>query len=110
MNEFIEYLGEMLRDFGSIQAKRMFGGYGLYHDGLMFGLVAEDTLYLKADDESRPHFEALDLPCFEYLKQGRKIKMSYYQAPADMLEDREQASIWAKRAYAAALRAKAHPH
>ncbi|MCB5184718.1 TfoX/Sxy family protein [Methylobacillus gramineus] len=108
MSEFVTYLQEMLQDLGSLHARRMFGGYGLYHDGLMFALIADDTLYLKADDESRPHFEALGLPCFEYRRQERIVKMSYYQAPADMLEEREQATLWAKRAYAAALRARPH--
>ncbi len=45
-NEFVEHLNEVFRLFGAIHSKQMFGGYGIYHQGLMFGLVANDTLYL----------------------------------------------------------------
>lgn len=106
MNEFVEYLHELLHDFGPIQAKKMFGGYGIYHQGLMFGLVADDTLYLKSDDESRPQFEALQLPAFRYQRQGKEIIMSFHQAPPDMLEQTDDATHWARLAYAAALRSK----
>lgn len=106
MSELTDYLQELLRDFGPIQAKRMFGGYGIYHQGLMFALIADDTLYLKADDQNRGAFEQLDLPAFRYAKQGKEVTMSYYQAPADMLEEPEQAMYWAHLAYAAALRAR----
>ena len=106
MNEFVEYLHELLHDFGPIQAKKMFGGYGIYHQGLMFGLVADDTLYLKSYDESMPQFEAMQLPAFRYQRQGKEITMSFHQAPADMLEQADEATHWAGLAYAAALRSK----
>jgi DNA transformation protein len=51
--EFIEFLHEVFESFGPIQAKRMFGGYGIYHDGLMFSLVIDNQLYLKSDAENR---------------------------------------------------------
>ena len=72
-SEFVEYLLELLEDFGDVNAKRMFGGFGMYRDGLMFGLVDKNTLFLKADDENRPDFEELDLPPFTYLRQGKPI-------------------------------------
>ena len=49
MNEFIEHLTELFTDFGPIRSRRMFGGYGIYHNELMFGLVADDVLFLKTD-------------------------------------------------------------
>lgn len=52
MSEFTQYLQEVFELFGPISARKMFGGYGIYHQGLMFGLVADDTLYLKADAEN----------------------------------------------------------
>ena len=57
MNEFVDYLHEVFELFGPIRARKMFSGYGIYHNGLMFGLVAGDTLYLKADAENANHFE-----------------------------------------------------
>jgi DNA transformation protein len=71
----------------------------------MFGLVADDTLYLKADAENAPHFEKLGLGKFEYMKGGKVMKIAYYQAPAEVMEDREQAAAWARRSLEAALRA-----
>ncbi|MDD2769126.1 MAG: TfoX/Sxy family protein [Methylococcus sp.] len=105
MSEFVDYLHEMLESFGPIGARKMFGGYGLYHQGLMFGLVSRDTLYLKADEENAHHFEAEGLDKFEYRKGDKLMNIAYYRAPAEILEDREQAALWARRAYEAALRA-----
>jgi DNA transformation protein and related proteins len=85
----------------------MFGGYGIYHDGLMFALAADDVLYLKADAETVPRFEAAGLPPFTYESKGRIMRMSYYQAPAEVLEDPAQAAEWARIAHGAALRARA---
>ena len=102
--EFINYLHEIFAPFGTIQTRRMFGGFGIYHQGLMFGLVVNETLYLKADHLSSHAFEQLGLAPFEYDRQNKIIKMSYYQAPEEIFEDFEQAAIWAKRAYEAAVR------
>jgi len=106
MSEFIAYLPEVFELFGTIHSRKMFGGYGIYHDGLMFALVANDTLYLKADAENVRFFEELGLAPFEYQREGKMAKMSYYQAPAEFMEDREQAELWAQRSYDAALRAQ----
>ena len=84
----------------------MFGGYGVYHNGLMFALVAEDTLYLKADAENSGYFEKEGLGPFEYNKKGTLMKMSYYLAPDEIMDDREQAAICARRSYEAALRSQ----
>lgn len=107
MSKFIEYLHELFERFGPITARRMFGGYGIYHDGLMFGLVSGDTLYLKADAENCSHFEQAGLGKFEYRKAGKVMKISYYLAPTEIMEDRGQAAIWAHRSYDAALRTQA---
>lgn len=107
MDEFVEHLREMFQEFGPVQARRMFGGYGLYHDGLMFALVAENTLYLKVDSESAPQFEAIGLEAFQYPKGGKLVTMSYRRAPEEVLEDPEQASVWARRAFEAAVRSGA---
>ncbi len=106
MNEFIDNLEEVFGLFGPIQTRRMFGGYGVYHDHLMFGLVADDVLYLKADEKSSGEFNALGLPQFEYQKSGKILKMSYYTAPEEILDDPGLAREWAVRAFEAALRAR----
>jgi DNA transformation protein len=105
MSEYIDYLREQFASFGAVEARRMFGGWGLYHQGLMFALVVDDTLYLKADAESSPQFRALGLPAFEYSRRERRITLSFFQAPEVIYDDPEEARRWASLACEAALRA-----
>lgn len=106
MSEFVEHLKEVFAPFGPIRAKRMFGGYGLYHDDLMFGLISDDVLYLKADKYSSIAFSERGLPPFAYERGGKTMKLSYYMAPQEIFEDAAQAKEWASRAFEAALRAR----
>ena len=106
MSEFVEILKEVFEQFGPIQPRKMFGGYGIYHKGVMFGLVADDTLYLKADKETAKDFEMKGLPPFEYDKGGKVVKMSYYLAPEEIFDDSDEAVMWASRSYEVALRTK----
>jgi DNA transformation protein and related proteins len=105
-SEFVEFVLESLQPLGGVSARRMFGGYGIYKDGLMFALVADDQLYLKADEGNRAAFEANGLTAFTYSGRGRPIQMSYYEAPSEGLDDPEILCDWAGQAYAAALRAR----
>ena len=104
-NEFITYLLELLEPLGSVEAKSMFGGFGIYRQGLMFALVSEDTLYLKADDVSHGEFEEVGLPRFTYERRGKALSMSYYQAPPQAMDNAEALCGWAQKAYDAAVRA-----
>jgi DNA transformation protein len=106
MSDFIEYLHEVFELFGPILVRKMFGGYGIYRNGLMFALVADNTLYLKADSENAGDFVKEGLGRFSYRRSGKVTQMSYYQAPAEIMEDREQAAIWAQRSFEAALRSQ----
>ena len=105
-NEFIDFLHEVFEDLGPIQAKRMFGGYGIYHDGLMFGLVVANQLYLKVDDENRHYFEAQKLGPFVFAMKGKPVQLSYHLAPEAIMDERELAAMWARRSWNAALRAQ----
>ncbi len=104
--DFVDYLLELLAPLADITAKRMFGGYGIFRDGLMFGLVADATLYFKADTQSQTQFEARDLEPFSYLKEGKAMRMSYYRAPEEAIDNSEGMCEWAELAYQAALRAQ----
>lgn len=103
-SEFVAYLLELLEPLGNVAARAMFGGYGIYHNQLMFALVADDILYLKVDDKNRHEFEERELQPFVYVKQGKPMKMSYYQAPDEVLDNSDEMCRWAELAYAAALR------
>ena len=100
-------LEEHLAPLGPVVIKRMFGGGGVFLDGLMFGLVIEDVLYLKSDDGNRAAFVAEGLEPFRYAKTGGATTvMSYWQAPERLLDEPDELRTWARNAYAAARRSK----
>jgi len=98
----LEHLGEAL----PVTARAMFGGIGLYSDGLFFALIDGERLYLKVDDVNRPDFEALGLGPF--LPFGDPAKpMQYYPMPDDAMDDVAALRDWADGALGAARRAAA---
>ena len=105
-SDFAAYAVELLGAVGRVVARRMFGGYGLYCDGVMFALIADDVLYLKADDASRGEFERAGSEPFVYDARGRRTTMAYWRAPDEAMESRELAAPWVRSALAAALRAR----
>lgn len=105
--EFTAYVVDLMQSIGPVSARRMFGGYGIFLDGLMFALIADGSLYLKADPESRDRFLSSGLEAFTYSKKGKQISLSYYQAPLEALEDGEQMKEWANLAFGCALKAAA---
>lgn len=104
MSEFVEYLHEVFSEFGPIRSRKMFGGHGIYHNDLMFGLVADDELYLKVDKKSQDQFTERGLTPFEYAKNGKTFQMSYFLAPEEIYDDPDEARVWAGIAFDAALR------
>jgi DNA transformation protein and related proteins len=104
--EFLDFLKEQMAGFGPVSARRMFGGAGIYHDGMMFGLVADDVLYLKADGETKALFEAEGLEPFAYeAKGGKRAVMSYWRAPSRCLDDPDDMRDWAATAFSTARKA-----
>jgi DNA transformation protein len=103
-SELATHTVDLLQVFGPCEARRMFGGFGIFHQGLMFALVADGHLYLKADDENRARFEAEDSEIFSYLRQGKECRLSYYRAPESFFEDTEACLDWARISFDAALR------
>ncbi|MCA9120715.1 MAG: TfoX/Sxy family protein [Planctomycetaceae bacterium] len=105
---FVKYLLDMLSDLGDVRSRAMFGGYGIYHEGVMIGLIASGVFYLKVDDENRAAFEAEGSKPFTYRRKGKTkaVAMSYWEVPVDVLENREDLYQWARDAHAAAVRSK----
>jgi len=103
--EFVSYIVDLMQSLGPVRARGMFGGHGIYLNGIMFGLVADSVLYLKADKETETEFKERGLEAFAYSKKGKEFRMSYYQAPEEALEDSEEMNSWANRAYGVALKA-----
>jgi len=106
MSDFVEYALELLAPLKNVRARKMFGGYGIYRESVMFGLVADEVLYLKVDQETIPEYEALGLGPFLFEKNGKMVAMSYYQAPEDAMDSSSDLCEWAEKAYRAALRTK----
>ncbi len=106
-NEFVQYLLELLQGIGEVKSRTMFGGYGLYHDDIMFALVADDVLYFKADEQNQKYFEARNLEAFTYERKGKTCSMSYFEAPGETLDDPDEMVLWARKAIDAARRSAA---
>ena len=87
---------EQLGRVTPVTGKSMFGGVGIYAQGLFFALIAEDRLYFKVDDASRPDFERLGMEPFRPF--GEDSAMGYYEVPADVVEDSVQLAAWMKQA------------
>ena len=105
--EFLEFISEQLEGFGPVDVKRMFGGAGIFREGLMFGLIADECLYLKADDETRPDFENDGSGPFLYEKNGKTMEMSYWRLPERLYDEPEEFTEWARHAFSVALRTDA---
>ena len=98
-DEFIDYVIDQLADWADVSVRKMFGGAGLYCEGVMFGLIADDIAYLKVDDSNRDDFvKAGSSPFNPYPDKAKTIVMSYYEIPVDILENRDQMATWADRA------------
>ena len=103
--DFLAYVLDQLQHLGGVSSRRMFGGVGLYSDELFFGLIADDTLYLRVDDDNRADYSARGAAPFRPYADRPQLSMSYYEAPAEVLEDARQLTEWARRSVAVAQRA-----
>jgi DNA transformation protein len=106
--DFVAHVLEMMRPTAPATARAMFGGHGVYVDGCIVGIVAEDELFLKTDAATQPQFEALGLEPFRYSKADRSVyAMAYHRAPDEALESPAAMREWLQRALGAALRRSA---
>jgi DNA transformation protein len=104
-DEFLEYVLDQLSTWGEVRVKRMFGGAGLYHQGNMFGLIAEDVAYLKVGSLNRDDFEKAGSRPFQPSPE-KKTTMPYWAIPIEVLEDRDELARWAEKAYGVAIQLK----
>lgn len=104
---FVDYIIDALEPFGKVVARAMFGGYGLYKDGVIFSIIIDGTLYFKVDDSNRRDYEQCGSEPFSYIAAGnKKVAMSYWEVPLDILEDRELLKDWAELAYQVSFKNK----
>lgn len=102
--EYSAFLQEQMEEFGPVQIKRMFSGAGIFREGLMFALVAQDILYFKTDEQGRAAFQAEGLMPFTYqTKSGPRTITGYWRAPERCLDDPAEMTAWCRQAFSVAL-------
>ncbi len=100
-------MGDVLAEVSGIRSRAMFGGYGLYRNGVIFGIIAESRLYFKVGETNQADYEARGMGPFTYATpKGKKYAMSYFQVPEEVMEDREEIERWVVKAVGASLEAK----
>jgi DNA transformation protein and related proteins len=100
--DYLAYILEQLTALGALRSQRMFGGAGLYCDETFFGIVSEDTLYLRTDEAGRSEFTARGMQPFRPYADRAEVSVTYYEVPAEVLEDASELVTWGRRAVAAA--------
>lgn len=105
-DDYLAYVVDQLAGLGPVETKRMFGGVGIYFKDLFFAVIADDELYFKVDDSTRPDYQALGMEPFRPY-EAKETVMSYYQVPIDVLENRNHLRDWAQKAVNVAQTARA---
>jgi len=107
-DSFAEFLHEQLAPLGRLTMRRMFGKTGVFCEGVMFGMVADNTLYFRVDDDNQAVFaEAQLFPPLNYEKKGSTIDLSFWRAPERLFDEPDELVSWARAALAAAHRVAA---
>jgi DNA transformation protein len=102
---FAEFLREQLAPLGRVTTRRMFGKTGVFCDGFMLGMVRDNTLYFRVDDDNRAAFkEAASFPPLNYEKKGGSIDLAFWRAPERLFDEPDELIAWARAALAAARR------
>src|SRR5882757_1656441 len=114
-DHYVQWVLEQLAGAERISCRRMFGAVGLYRDDVFFAIISGDTLYFKVDDASRTHYETRGMSRFrpygDKPPRGKPpVSMSYYEVPADVLEDADECVEWAMRAVAAGIASAKSPN
>jgi DNA transformation protein len=105
---FADFLREQFAPLGRVTVRRMFGKTGVFCDGVMLGVVTENTLYFRVDDQNRAILsEAAAFPPLNYVKKGQTIDLSFWRAPERLFDEPDELIAWARAALAAARRVAA---
>ena len=105
---FAEFLREQLAPLGHVTVRRMFGKSGVFCDGVMLGMVTDNTFYVRVDDQNRGTFkEAASSPPLNYAKRGHTIDLAFWRVPERLFDEPDEFVAWAQAALAAAHRVAA---
>lgn len=98
-NDFLQYVLDQLSGWGNVHVKRMFGGAALYQEDLAFAMIANDIVYLKVDDTNKEKYIAAGSTQLKPFKNNATV-LSFYNIPADVLENADEFVEWAKESLA----------
>ncbi len=99
---FHAFAQELFSCLGTVSVRRMFGGAGIYADGVMFALIDDDTIYIKADEALKTDLRSVGSIAWTYTRDGETREMGYWRLPESALDDPDDATLWALRALAIA--------
>lgn len=108
--EYRIFVEELFEPLGPVKVKKLFGGAGIFaplpEGDVMFGLIAQQSIYLKVGDENRRDFEDEGMTAFTYGREGKRGSMSYYEMPERLYDDPDELVEWARKALDAALKSR----
>jgi DNA transformation protein len=107
-----EFIRDLFAQFRPVTIRRMFRSAGIFCDGVMFGLISDGTIFLKADEASIPDFKREGCRPFTYTRSKRagRVALPYWRLPERLYDDPDELAVWAERALAVAERKKLAPH
>jgi DNA transformation protein and related proteins len=106
-----DFIHDLFAPFGQVTIRRMFSGAGIFRDGLMFGLIVRDVIYLKADESSTPDFEREGCKPFTYVRGKNSNRptehaLPFWRLPERLYDEPDELADWARKAFAIAQRKK----
>jgi DNA transformation protein len=102
-----DHISELFAEFGPVSVRRMFGGAGIYADGVMIAILDEGVIYLKTSEDGRGAFEREGCGPFQYdTKNGKQTIKTYWRMPERLYDDPDELAVWARQALAAARQGK----
>jgi len=106
---FAQHVVDLLLPWAPVQARPMFGGFGVYREGRMFALIASETLYFKADASNMGVFKQHGLVPFTYQSGDKTATLKYFAAPAEVYDEASHMAHWAELAWGSAMRQASKP-
>jgi DNA transformation protein and related proteins len=105
-DSYFQFIQEKFQPFPGISFKKMFGGMGLYKNGIVFGMIIQGELYFKADEKNQEEFKSRDSHPFTYQSRGKEVTLPYWLLPEEILENGGELEEWIEKSYEVGVRRK----
>jgi len=90
-----DYILDLFIGCEGVSSKRMFGGWGIFQNGIIFGIIIDGALYFKVDETNQKDYEDYDSHAFTYIRKDKEVTLSYWLVPEEVIEDMEILLDWA---------------